>query len=66
MIKTYRTLKDRALSPPYDKKGLKLRMDEKKAQSFVTKGDIEELGKKPQTKKQPVKKAVKTEKKDVE
>ena len=57
MSKPYKILKSDVFPKPYDKEGLKIKLEEKRAAKYVQKGDIEPLDKpKPkQVKKSPKK-----------
>lgn len=57
MNKRYKVLKSDIFCKPYDKEGVKIRLEEKKAADYVKKGELEELPeKKPAAKTPPVKK----------
>lgn len=52
-------MKGNTFCKPYDKAGLKIKLEEKKAAAFVTKGELEAMPEKkaPEKKSPPVKKA---------
>lgn len=64
MIKSYKTLKENKFAKPFDKKGLVMKLDEKRAASYVTKGELEEIGAKPKEAPKGAEKAPKQPKKD--